>query len=105
MALFVLGAGATRGASFVNPANFAPMSFPFQTAILSALTTRAARSSGDQLDKRLALESSISFSPPPEWLTSWMRYAVLSKRSARVANGESQRHVPVTIAPRRRRDA
>ena len=60
MALFVLGAGATRGASFVNPANnpclprsiwnFAPMSFPFQTAILSpfqtailsALTTRAA---------------------------------------------------------------
>ena len=60
MALFVLGAGATSGASFVNPANnpclppldldFAPMSFPFQTAILSpfqtailsALTTRAA---------------------------------------------------------------
>jgi hypothetical protein len=60
MALFVLGAGATRGASFVNPANnpcLPPLDLelcahvipfpngdliPFQTAILSALTTRAA---------------------------------------------------------------
>jgi DNA end-binding protein Ku len=38
-----------------------------------------------------------------QWSTSWMRYAVLSKRSARVANDASQRHEPVTIAPRRGR--
>jgi DNA end-binding protein Ku len=39
-----------------------------------------------------------------KWSTSWMRYAVLSKQSARVASDESQRHERVTIARRRRRD-